>query len=244
MWRTGCRKGNRECVYPEPASSKSGRSAKSKASPESGESQDDGDCETKDKEKLPPIPDGDEESAEPTAADPDAQELSIGQGSQRGGSSTPSLTLDKSPSPSGEGSISSTQPSTTRPTPSRRGSRQTLKRPSPARSWETLPAQLRFYLEYHRNYITCHHYSLKHDGSDWLSTTFLEIAVRNPPLLYAVVGFAAYHSTMPKQDGKMSDFLQYYNQSVKLLRQSIERKQRHNIATLLTILQLANIEVG
>jgi hypothetical protein len=164
--------------------------------------------------------------------------------SHREPSSTPSLTMDKSPSPSTEGSASvPPQPPPPRPVPSRRGSRQSLSKPSPAKSLNELPQHLRFYLDYHRNHITCHHYALKHDSTNWVSGTFLAIAVRNPPLLYAVVGFAAYHHTLSKPNGRMQDFLEYYNQSVKLLRQSIERKQRHNVATLLTILQLASIEV-
>jgi hypothetical protein len=72
----------------------------------------------------------------------------------------------------------------------------------------------------------------------------LELAVRNEPLWYAVVGFAAYYHTLTKPDGRIQDFLGYYNKSVSLLRLSIQRNKRHNLATLLTILQLASIEVN
>ena len=63
------------------------------------------------------------------------------------------------------------------------------------------------------------------------------------PLLYAVVGFAAFHSTLKKHNGKIQDFLGYYNKSVSLLRKSLSSGQRHTDATMMTILQLAAFEV-
>jgi len=70
------------------------------------------------------------------------------------------------------------------------------------------------------------------------------MAIRDEALLYAVVGFAAYHYTLRNSSGKMKEFLQYYNRSVTLLLGFLKRKEKHTAATLLTILQLATIEVS
>ncbi|KAG9946881.1 hypothetical protein KCU98_g18318, partial [Aureobasidium melanogenum] len=83
---------------------------------------------------------------------------------------------------------------------------------------------------------------MKYDSGDFLKTTFLEIALGYEPLLYAITAFSAYHHTLAKPGGKLSSFLGYYNKSVSLLRQSLERSPRHTVATLLTILQLATFE--
>ena len=61
--------------------------------------------------------------------------------------------------------------------------------------------------------------------------------------MYAVVAFAAYHNALSREDGKVKDFLDAYNKSVSLLRQSLAKTDRHSLSTLLTILQLATIEV-
>lgn len=82
---------------------------------------------------------------------------------------------------------------------------------------------------------------MKLDGKGFLNKTLIEVALRFEPLLYAVVGFAAYHFTLSKPDGKLEDFLGYYQKSVSLLRETI--KQKPNLATIMTILQLATIEV-
>lgn len=74
-----------------------------------------------------------------------------------------------------------------------------------------------------------------------MGTTLIESALRFEPLLYAVVGFAAYHHTLTKANGRVQDFLGYYLDSVRLLRESLGGKP--TIATIFTILQLATIEV-
>jgi hypothetical protein len=80
------------------------------------------------------------------------------------------------------------------------------------------------------------------DPSNFVGKTLIEVALNFEPLLYAVVGFAAYHYTLGKPDGRLHDFLGYYQKSVNLLRQHIQKKP--TIATILTILQLATIEVS
>lgn len=103
---------------------------------------------------------------------------------------------------------------------------------------------VKFYLKYHRDSLTHHHYAFKYDGGDFLKTTFLEIALNDSSaaLLYAVVAFAAYHHSIARNSKRISEFLFYYNKSIACLQQSL-KSRRHNVATLLTILQLATIEV-
>jgi hypothetical protein len=114
---------------------------------------------------------------------------------------------------------------------------------SSSRRWASLPKDVKFYLKYHRDTLTHHHYAFKYDGGDFLKTTFLEIAMNDASsaLLYAVVAFAAYHHAVANDDNRISTFLNYYNKSIIYLQQSLKSK-RHNVATLLTILQLATIE--
>ncbi|OCL02839.1 hypothetical protein AOQ84DRAFT_303910 [Glonium stellatum] len=236
-----CRKGNRDCVYPEPTTSKSSRSnPKSKSSPQESVSSAE-EFEHDGKEPLPSIPDDDEDAVDAPLAGV------LGSQSRREASDTPSLTHDRSPSPSTEGSTTLTNPQS-RPsisrstsmqaqTVSKQAAKQSIGRPSPE-----LPQDVKFYLHYHRTHMSYHHYCFKRDQENFLRTTFLELAVKNEPLLYAVVGFAAYYHTLTKPDGRIQDFLRYYNKSVQLLRLSIQRSKRHNLATLLTILQLASIE--
>lgn len=90
-----------------------------------------------------------------------------------------------------------------------------------------------------------HHYAFKYDSGDFLKTTFLEIALndQSQALLYAIVAFAAYHHTLAREDSKISHFLTYYNRSIMLLQQSLKSK-KPGVTTLLTILQLATIEVS
>ena len=109
--------------------------------------------------------------------------------------------------------------------------------------WASLPQNVKFYLKYHRNNLSHHHYSWKYDAGDFLKKTFLEIAINFEPLMYAVVAFAAYHNALSREDGRVKDFLDAYNKSVSSLRQSLAKTERHSLSTLLTILQLATIEV-
>lgn len=165
----------------------------------------------------------------------------------RHGSETPSLVQDKgaSPTPSTEGSIgySAFQTATSsRPT---RSSISSPSRPEPLRSdWSHLPPDLQFYLTYFYKNITHLHYALKFDSGNFLRTTFLDAALRNEALLYAVVGFSAFQRTLRNPAGKIQDFLEYYNKAVSLLLNSLKRGERRTNGMILAILQLATIEVG
>lgn len=109
--------------------------------------------------------------------------------------------------------------------------------------WSHLSLNLRYHLEYHRR-LTYHHYFFKHDSSNFIHNILIEHAIAFEPLLYAVVGFAAFQRTLQNRNGKIQDFLGYYNESVTLLRKSLSGGDEHTHATLLTILQLATFEAG
>ena len=84
---------------------------------------------------------------------------------------------------------------------------------------------------------------LKHDANHFLHNIIIEHALQYNPLLYAVAGFAAFQSSVTRADGKIQDFLCYYNSSVSLLGKSLVENQEHTDATMLMILQLATLEV-
>ncbi|OAA47700.1 hypothetical protein NOR_02190 [Metarhizium rileyi] len=108
--------------------------------------------------------------------------------------------------------------------------------------WSHLPSDYQRYLSYFAENITSFHYSMMHDADDFFGTILPSLAVQHEPLLNAVVGFATYHATLRNPAGKLQDFLKYYNKSVTLLLESINRKEMDNILNLLTILQLLTIE--
>lgn len=162
----------------------------------------------------------------------------------RQNSETPSLVQDKgsSPTPSTEGSVGYTSYQTAGST---RLNQNSISSSSSGllSDWSHLPPDLQFYMTYFLENVTYLHYSLKFDAGNFLKTHFIDAALRNEALLYAVVGFAAFQWTLHNPDGKMQFFLQYYNKAVSLLLKSLKKGERHNIGTILAILQLATIEV-
>ena len=111
-----------------------------------------------------------------------------------------------------------------------------------ALSWSCLPTDVQSQLEYHQT-LTHHQYFFKHDATEFIHVCLVEYALNFEPLLYAIVGFAAFHRTLQNPNGKIQDFLGYYNKSVTLLRRSLFEGHHPTHATLLTILQLATFEV-
>lgn len=109
--------------------------------------------------------------------------------------------------------------------------------------WSALPQEIQFYLNYYYDNITHYHYCMITDSDDFFKSILLNIALRDEALLYAVVGFAAYHHTLKNPNGNIQEFLRYYNRSVILLLSFLKKKEKPNIGTLVTILQLAAIEV-
>ncbi|CAN9136253.1 unnamed protein product [Alternaria alternata] len=228
-----CRKGSRECIYPDSQSSqKSTRSgSKSGKSTSAGDQSSPEAHEGEDKERLPAIMDEDEED-DYVEYDDDDDDMSKSQDA-RDSSHTPGSFLDQSTSPSTE---ASSIPPTVRPSMSRKGSAQTTKGAS------AMARDLQFYLNYFRNHMSVHHYSLKRDTHGFLKGDFLSWATKFEPLKYAVAGYAAYFHTLAQPDGRMSTFLQFYNESVSRLRIAITKNKKQGLATFLTILQLASIE--
>lgn len=156
----------------------------------------------------------------------------------RQGSETPSFEGTKSSSPS----VSTTTGSSATPA-SLQFSDLPLQTTDVPPDWSALPQDLQFYLNYFCENITHYHYSMVTDTGSFFRWSLPSIALRHEALLYAVVGFAAYHHTLRNPNGQIRDFLQYYNKSVTLLLGFLKKKEKHNIGTLLTILQLATIEV-
>lgn len=229
--RSGCRKGSRDCIYPEQSSSTKVRRGSSKGKADEGDASSQEEDDDTPENALP----ADDEDVEPNEPASASSLKSLGSPLTEL-SDPPSLTHDKSPTPSTEGSASiDAIPSGWRPALRS----QSLRQP-PGNSDRLY---IKYYLEYARNKLTPHHWGFKFPyESAFLRNTLFERAVKFKPLLYAVVGFASYHHTLTMRDGKISDFLYYYNKSVSLLRESL-KKEQHTIETLLTILQLGTIEV-
>lgn len=110
-------------------------------------------------------------------------------------------------------------------------------------SWSYLPEKLQFYLEYHSNHISYRSYFFKYRADHFLNEILLAQALAYEPLLFAVVGFAAFRRAFHTPDGKVEDFLGFYNVSIAGLRRSLEASHAHTESMLLTILQLATFEV-
>ena len=236
----GCRKGNRECAYPDPTASKSpseGKSGNPKNQDDEGSSGEESN-EGEDQEPLEAIIDEDESQPESSRRGL-AQGIRAGNAPNYTGSDTPSLVTDQglSPTPSTEGSAYSTTAATVLWEKSRGKTRP---------SERALPTDIKFFLKYFVDHITYLHYSLKMNTDDVLRGAFLDVAVSpgNEALLNAVVGFSAYHYTLHNPQGRIQHFLQYYNKAVTLLLASLKKSEKPSLGTLLCMLQLAAIEVS
>jgi hypothetical protein len=234
-------------VYPDPPAPKTSSSQGSKegtgsaqpSSPTSSAGEDDDDVDQY--SKLDPIADEDEEELSPVT-----QQSTWSGGIARKVSTTSfpglqrvaSSTRQGSETPSVEGmGTKSSSPATA--TFSDAHLRSSGARPD----WSFLPPDLQYYLSYFCENITYYHYCLVQDSHDFFRTILPNAALRNEALLYAVVAFAAYHHMLKNPNGEINEFLQYYNKSVTLLLGSLKMKEKYDIGTLLTILQLATIEV-
>lgn len=109
--------------------------------------------------------------------------------------------------------------------------------------WSQLSSDMQLHLRWFGDNVTNYHYCITNDCDDFFKTILPNLALRSESLLNALVGFSAYHSTFQNPAGRLQNFLQYYNKSVTLLLQALRKKEKHTIGTLLTILQLATIEV-
>ncbi|MCJ1478554.1 hypothetical protein MMC13_007235 [Lambiella insularis] len=250
----GCAKGTRECNYPEPASAtKSTSTSKLGQPPESIQESESSSGEYED-EELDFTPLTAQSSSEtpkpprPQLSGPNVRSTTKKQSGQNNqayaGPLSTSKLKEKSLSPPADDSSGYSKSRSTSTTFDSTGQMSSI---SPATShdhlsWSQLKPEMQHYLHYHRAHLTFHHYFFKHGAAHFVNHTLVETALEYEPLLYALVGFAAFHETTKKPDGKIGVFLDYYNKSVQGLLLSLKRGQKHTDATLLTILQLAAFE--
>ncbi|SLM40820.1 Zn(2)-C6 fungal-type DNA-binding domain [Lasallia pustulata] len=251
-----CKKGTRDCVYPEPPSS--GKSAGGSKlgqhrvpKPEDGSSS--GEYTDEEIEAVPP-PENQQlrkksqqsplsnvrKKAASTTRNPSHQAAErrlpmTGPTTHRQEKSMSPLTDTSSQQSSSRSASAAFKNPGTRSSISTNTSRESTP-------WSHLPPDLQYYLDYHQSHLTYQYYFFKNNADQFLHTVFLDHALSYEPLLYAVVGFAAFRLTLKNSQGKIQDFLQYYYKSVSLLRKSLQSGQKHTDSTILTILQLAAFE--
>lgn len=243
-----CKKGNRECVYPLPSNHPSRSGAKSKGYQQSQES-----------DSSPQVEQDDVRPLETIADEEEGEEGSIGSSSRpspsstttsskpriREKQSTQSLRRRKMKQDRKESSSSPSTESSRFDSISWRSASigQLTLEPSVLRGNNQLPEDLRFYLIFHQESMNHHHYFLKPGNETFIRHSIINLALQYEPLLYAVVGFAAYHYSLQNASGKLSSFLKYYNKALSLLRKSLGSGENHSEATLITILVLTTFEV-
>ncbi len=248
---TGCKKGSRECTYPEPRSTPRPftGSKRSQAPTAAGDSRSSSDENDSSEEPAPFEPHKTKSEFQEFGAS-GLKKLQSKQASFKSETSSPAeqprqsveqVKLESSLSPSTE--ASSAPASTSWSEKPEKSSSVSTDISQEDRTWSHLSQDLQFYLEYHTTHLNYHYYFFKHDANHFLHHILVEHALQYDPLLYAVVGFAAFQLTVARADGKIQDFLGYYNTSVSLLRKSLVENQKHTDATMLTILQLATFEV-
>ncbi|OQE42390.1 hypothetical protein PENCOP_c004G06348 [Penicillium coprophilum] len=248
-----CRKGSRDCVYPSPTSSTSSKAssrttAKSRAGrPQSHASESPGKLDSETLSPLQPIideeePDSAVSDSRPspasgtTTSQPDLRKSrsaqSLRRHSTRPLSDTSSYIKEQSSSPSAESRLESMSV--------RSGSlgHSTVELLNNAR----LPDDLRFYLNFQQEFMTPPHFFLRQSCSHFIHHGLVELALHYEPLLYALVGFSAYHHSLHAPGGKIYTFLKYYNKALVLLRKSLGSGEEHSEATLCTVLVLTTFE--
>ncbi|KAM3550441.1 hypothetical protein MY1884_008251 [Beauveria asiatica] len=229
-----CRKGGRDCVYPDPSTSKGSsrqkESASTSASTQSPTSSNSEDAEHDDAKRsgvLDTIPDEEEDSTSPKHPLKSKLVLQISDRNSRGNYSL--------------------SPSSATVTP--------IDQPIPGhqqpdfhsllmgdQNLSNLPTDYQLHLQYLYENVTPHHYSLTNDTDNFFIRGMIIEASKNRLLLNAVVAFSSYLRSTKQPDGKLGDFLLYYNRSITLLLECLKEEQTHNLPTLLSILQLATIE--
>lgn len=242
-----CKKGNRDCVYPDPSNiSKGGSRSKAKGDRTARQNSQSSDEAIEDRRTLETIRDEVEEDLESEQSPQAPSRKDSSQSLQRWRetrhpSESSSAREMTSPSTEASTSFSGSQ------TPA--SSIRTMRSNSTIRSgqflsakWSHLKPEIQTYLEYHQDNISFYYYFLKMDASDFIHTEMIDLAISYEPLLYAIVGFSAYHHTVKQPNGKLSTFLKYYSQSLSLLRKTLESGRKPTEATILTILTLGTFE--
>ncbi|KAK4938487.1 hypothetical protein LTR66_015091 [Elasticomyces elasticus] len=241
-----CRKGGRDCEFPPPSSKRARLSDMKTTDAPSPLTDND--------QKLSPIPDH-----SPTN---DSDNLTE-QSSARRGSIMSTLTRTRSCDPRrrrrGTRQISdaSTSTSAENTTPASNSPHDDEDPPAATinssqeelvaewrRQCPTLDAKMEQYLLFHYEHMTHYHYMFKLDPEDFIHEELIRLAFQYEPLLYAILGFAAYHHALrlPDVQASFRAFWGYYAQSIELLRRVLQQKHDQHDLALLTMLQLATFE--
>lgn len=253
----GCKKGNRDCVYPPPTAPKSGSRSNLKAGESRSYGQ--GSDSSDDNEEHSPrgletiVDDAEGESKEQRHARSSATGKPRGNISRKqstqslAGKSAKqtarSLTANKAKGDSPSSGLVSATADSQSPIETYLGSASFPQAIADIPGTAALSEDVRFFLAYHHDHITYNHYFLKPFSERFVQKSIIEYAMKYEPLLYAMVGFSAYHYTIRQPSGKLHTFLRYYNKSVSLLRKSLQAGDQHSRGMLMTILQLATFEV-
>ncbi|GFF40670.1 uncharacterized transcriptional regulatory protein C15D4.02 [Aspergillus udagawae] len=258
-----CRKGNRDCAYPSPtatgtsskAASRFGAKARAQRPPSQG-SDSSGHVGPDEFHALEPILDEEEvdegsvESATLLSPSTTSQSACV-KPSPTTKQSMQSLrkrrtkqTAPETTSSNTECSSPSTEASSRFESMSARSASVGLSTHEPlgAVNFSHLPEDLRSYLTFHQEYMTYRHYFMKPSSDLFVHHSIIKFALQYEPLLYAIVGFSAYHHCVHSGTGKLYTFLQYYDKALKLLRKSLASGEPHSEATLITVLALTTFE--
>ena len=106
-----------------------------------------------------------------------------------------------------------------------------------------LPLDYQAHLTYHQTHLTFHHYFFKHKVDFFIQNALYEHTLSYEPLRFAIVDFATFHLVLQNNNSKIQDFLNYDYTAVALLRRSLANGDEYTDAMIMTILQLATVEV-
>ncbi|KAI1619095.1 hypothetical protein EDD36DRAFT_50113 [Exophiala viscosa] len=244
-----CRKGNRECGFPQPTSSSKHSKHDKTRSPKDHTTKQEKDDSTS---GLPTIKDESEEDNDmPTSPEPSERATPA---RKRTDSTLPArqnriskATAETPPNIRDPTSPQSTDMSDTHsrddtPASSLRTTTNSAEMQARQAKIRSLKPDLQRYLQFQQEYMTYYHYFFKLDPTDFVHGELIDLALTYEPLLYAVVGFAAYHYELQQPNPKLSHFLSYHSKSLSMLRKSLEKNSKVSEATLLAVLQLAIFE--
>ncbi|KAJ5542365.1 hypothetical protein N7535_004785, partial [Penicillium sp. DV-2018c] len=248
-----CRKGRRDCVYPSPTRSSSHKASARSTSksrtglPQSHSGDFSGKLETDAISPLQPILDEEEPDSAAPESRPSPTSAISPQSDLHRRQGTPSLQKYNARQTSEAGSFAKENSSS----PSTESSRlETMSVRSGSIGHSTaellsnarIPEDLRFYLNFHQEFMKPPHFFLRQSCYFFVHYSLIELALQYEPLLYALVGFSAYHHSLHSPGAKLYTFLKYYNKALVLLRKSLGSGEEHTEATLCTVLVLTTFE--
>lgn len=246
----GCKKGGRECEFPQTTGSKKSRS-EAKSPTASGKRHEKSDSKESTGHPLETIQDEEEHdppsatsarSRRPTLSKvrtASTQSLSRKQRYRQGSEPSPTF-KDKSSPHSASSSSSHSRVET--PASSMATNAPSADLNARQAKIKALHPGAQKCLQFHLDVLTHYHYFFKIDPTDWLHNELINEALSYEPLQNAVVGFAAYHYEMRQPNAKLSHFLNYHSRALSMLRKSLESSQPCTPGMLLTVLQLATFE--